>query len=280
MICKSGKAKMGMMPPHELRVFEKKPTFMPKNWWQENSFFNHFFNSLSLLLPVGELFFIKSMKRNQKSIKCQSLRKDVDLFIYQETKHLQEHDLWFNRNLRGSGYSVDKFIYPFKTFMELGNGRLSPRFALALTVASEHLTTILARLVLMDSKWLEGASFEYKKIWYYHALEELEHKSVAFDLYEEAGGPLWLRIYSLIQVVIVFSFVICQLMTCFLWADKKLISLQALKEFLYFSKQIIKSSPTFLKSAFSYFKSSFHPKNEDDSELIKVYREKVKDFCF
>lgn len=252
---------------------------MPSHWWKENRFFNHFFNSLSLLLPVGELFFIKSMKLNKKSIKCNSLRRHVDLFIFQETKHFQEHDLWFNKNLKESGYPVDKFIYPFETFMKLGNNHLSPRFALALTVASEHLTTILARLVLKDDNWLKGASFEYKKIWYYHSLEELEHKSVAFDLYSEVGGSFWLRVYSLIQVLLVFSLVIFQLMVCFLFSEKSLVSLKSLREFFHFFRLLIKSTPLFLRSYFSFFKPSFHPNLEDDSEVVRVYRKKVRSFC-
>tara|TARA_Y100001954_G_scaffold89344_1_gene97894 strand:+ start:18042 stop:18857 length:816 start_codon:yes stop_codon:yes gene_type:complete len=264
----------------EKRVLIKKPSSMPKNWWKQNRFFNHFFNSLSLLLPVGELFFIKSMKLNQESIKCLDLKKSVKHFIYQETKHFQEHDLWFNRNLKESGYSVDRLIYPFKVFMELGNKYLSPRFALALTVASEHLTTILARHILRDVKWLEGVSFEYKKIWYYHALEELEHKSVAFNLYKEIDGPFWLRAYSFIQVSMVFLIVIFQLMFCFLWSDKSNVSLKFFKELLCFSAHLIKSSPLFFKSYFYYFRPSFHPNDEDDSELVAVYREKVKTFCF
>ena len=263
----------------EKRVLTKKPSSLPKNWWQENRFFTYFFNSLSLLLPVGELFFIKSMKVNQLGIQCQDLRRSVQHFIYQETKHFQEHDLWFNQGLRESGYSVDRLIYPFKAFMEMGNQYLGPRFALALTVASEHLTTILARLILKDDSWLEGASFEYKKIWYYHALEELEHKSVAFNLYQEVEGPFWLRVYSLIQVLLVFSIVIFQLMVCFLWSDKWKISLNVLKELFCFCRQLVKSSPLFFKSYFNYFRPSFHPKDEDDKDLIAIYREKVKTFC-
>ncbi|MBG08984.1 MAG: hypothetical protein CME68_09515 [Halobacteriovoraceae bacterium] len=265
---------------NEKRVFTKKPTSIPKNWWEENRFFNHFFNSLSLILPVGELFFIKSMKLHQKSIKCEKLRNNVELFIFQETKHFSEHDLWFNRNLKESGYPIDRMIYPFKVFMKLGNSRLSPGFALALTVACEHLTTILARLVLRDNGWLEGASFDYKKIWHYHALEELEHKCVAFDLYKEVGGSHWLRVFSLIQAFIVFSFFIFQLMVCFLWLDRSsLFSLKALREFFLFSRLLIKSVTPFFGSYSAFFASSFHPSDEDDSELVRVYREKVKTFC-
>ena len=264
----------------EKRIFTKRPSFMPNHWWQGNRFLNHFFNSLSLLLPVGEPFFVKSMKLHQKSIQCQSLKKNVALFIYQETRHHQEHDLWFNNFLKENGYSVNKFIYPFKTFMELGNSHLSPSFALALTVASEQLTTILSRLVLKNEAWLEGASFEFKKIWYYHALEELEHKSVAFDLYDEVKGPNWLRLYSFVQVCFVFCFFIIQLMACFLWVDKKNLSFKALSELGSFCRLLLSAVPSFLSSCYAYFKPSFHPNNEDDTELLNLYKKKVKAFCF
>ena len=108
--------------------------------------------------------------------------------------------------------------------MNFGNDFLSPTFSMALTAASEHVTTILARLILTDEKWLEGASAEFRKIWYYHALEEIEHKAVAFDVYKEVKGPTWLRLYSLIQVGVVLPLFLTQLMACFLSKEKNLLS--------------------------------------------------------
>ena len=219
------------------------------------------------------------MKLNQKSIGCKKLKKEVATFIFQETRHHHEHNFWYNKVLRDNGYSVDKFVYPFKSFMEFGNDYLGPTFSLALTVASEHLTTILARIILSDEKWLEGASYDFKKIWYYHALEELEHKAVAFDLYNEIKGGTWLRIYSLLQVFFVFTIFLGQLMVCFLLKEKKIISYRGMKELLIFLKHLGRKSTLFLRSYFSFFRPSFHPDDENDQKLIEIYRKKVNAFC-
>jgi len=55
-------------------------------------------------------------------------------------------------------------------------------------VAMEHFTAIMADAVLRELRWFEGASDSMRRIWRWHALEETEHKAVAFDLYMQVCG--------------------------------------------------------------------------------------------
>ncbi|HFF5283056.1 TPA: metal-dependent hydrolase, partial [Acinetobacter baumannii] len=56
------------------------------------------------------------------------------------------------------------------------------------TVVMEHYTATLARLLLTDSLIKAKTTQESRNLWEWHALEELEHKSVAFDVLNAIGG--------------------------------------------------------------------------------------------
>ena len=63
---------------------------------------------------------------------------------------------------------------------------------LAATAALEHFTAIMAHALLSDPRHLEGASPEAARLWRWHAMEEIEHKAVAFDTFVATvkGGPV------------------------------------------------------------------------------------------
>ena len=72
-------------------------------------------------------------------------------------------------------------------------GKLSPSRQLAGTCGAEHYTAVLANAILSHPEWLEGATPVMAKLWRWHAIEETEHKSVAFDVYRECVGNQRLR---------------------------------------------------------------------------------------
>src|SRR5207244_3358365 len=70
-----------------------------------------------------------------------------------------------------------------------------PKGHLAVTIALEHFTAIMADAMLTNDGVLEGADPRMAALWRWHAIEETEHKAVAFDVYKTvAPGFLgWLR---------------------------------------------------------------------------------------
>src|SRR3546814_1673082 len=52
---------------------------------------------------------------------------------------------------------------------------------LAGTCALEHFTATLAHAILSDPAHLAGAETEAQRMWRWHAIEEIEHKAVAYD---------------------------------------------------------------------------------------------------
>ena len=75
---------------------------------------------------------------------------------------------------------------------------LPRRRRLAITAALEHYTATLAECLLSkpEAQALLGET-EVRSLLLWHALEESEHKAVAFDVYRAAGGPEWLRIRTM-----------------------------------------------------------------------------------
>ncbi len=57
-------------------------------------------------------------------------------------------------------------------------------------MALEHFTAILAHQLLADPRHLEGAEKETADLWRWHAVEEIEHKGVAYDTWLHATRRL------------------------------------------------------------------------------------------
>ena len=83
--------------------------------------------------------------------------------------------------------------------------------ALLVTCALEHFTAILAHALLEDPSELEGADPAYQRMWMWHALEECEHKAVAYDVFRATmDGPfLELRRMAIMAVTtaVFFGFI-------------------------------------------------------------------------
>lgn len=167
-----------------IRTINTKPTdATPRYWYAGHAFESHFFNALSSTFPEGERFFIQSVRRYASEITDPALCRDVTAFIGQEGQHSKQHDEHVDI-LVGQGYErLPRLNEIQRKVMRFFSNRL-PRFSLALTVGVEHLTAILAHRVLCDPTWLDAMDEDMRVLWHWHAVEETEHKAVAFDVYQ------------------------------------------------------------------------------------------------
>lgn len=171
--------------PRRLDVAVPDP--LPRWWLGEDPFRTHFFNSMSVLFPDGEQFFIDSVRYYRDRITDPELQQQIRGFIGQEAHHSREH-VDFNDRLRDLGYDIDKLERPVKRRIRFVNKHFPPERRLAATVAMEHFTAIMANAVLHDPRWLADAQTDMRRLWRWHALEETEHKAVAFDVYMQVCG--------------------------------------------------------------------------------------------
>lgn len=183
------------------------PADKATDWHHAGMHVAQFFNTLSLFFPVGERFFIDSVRKFRDQVTDPELKQAVTAFIGQEAMHGREHEE-LNDLLAEAGVPVkgqERFVLGLLKAVQ----KYSPdKFQLAATVALEHLTAILANSLLSNPETLEGSDERFVALWNWHALEETEHKAVAFDVYTKVMGKTvsgyLLRTSSLVLATTIF----------------------------------------------------------------------------
>jgi uncharacterized protein len=151
-----------------------------RHWLRGDAYATAFFNALSAVFPVGEAFMIESVRPWQKSL-TGKLAEETRTFIEQEAAHSREH-AGMNRALISAGYDItdlDKAIRQFVAFFS----KTSNTTKVGATMCIEHITAIVAAELLANDHHMEGAEAEMHRLWLWHAVEEVEHKAVAFDVW-------------------------------------------------------------------------------------------------
>lgn len=162
---------------------------MDAHWLGGDPVKTAWFNALSLTFPDGERFFIDAVKAH-RHFADGKLADDVRDFIMQEALHTREH-VALNGTIDRARYPIDKIEEMIRWRTNLGRKR-GPMTMLVITICLEHFTAILADSALRNADEFKGAPDEIGRLWLWHAVEETEHKSVAFDLWQRAATS-WSR---------------------------------------------------------------------------------------
>ncbi len=243
-----------------------------KRWWKDGDpVATAFYNSLSAVFPEGEAFFIKSVRHYRESVPP-DLQAQIDAFIRQEAVHSREH-AYFNRQIREAGYDTSAIdAQQAKCWADAKAD--PPEVNLAVTVATEHLTAIIAHAALSKShRHFKHDTEESARLWKWHALEELEHKGVAYDTFlavtrDLSGFERW-KFRSLVLLLVSWSFVSERVafMREFFVQDginKPTIWLRTFWYLLIYPGIFRQMFPAWL----SFFRPGFHPWQHDDRALI------------
>ena len=244
-------------------------------WYGNNAFLTTFWATLSALFPEGETFFVDSVKNYRHMITDPTLKDQVSGFIGQEAMHSKEHET-FNAMAEKHGFPTDKLDKELGVLFKVVRKFVPKKMQLAVTVALEHYTAILAEQLLREDIHQEMFSDpEALKLWMWHALEENEHKIVAYDVYEVAGGGYFTRVATMLIATLVFAVVVTQGHMRLLWADGSLFkwkeNWKGLK-FLWGWKGLF---PRLAKQYFDFYRPGFHPNDHDTVQLLDDWREKM-----
>ena len=237
---------------------------------------SHVLTVLSSVFPDGEDYFVRSVEAARDGITDPQLREDVEGFVGQEEMHGREHRA-LNSRLAELGYptrEIGAYVQRITKFRE----RLqSKKFNLAVTAALEHYTATLAEMLLTDPNARAQIGYDgvrYLLMW--HALEESEHKAVAFDVYKQAGGGELTRQAAMWMTHLTF------LLETSIWTA---ISLAKDPEARRHPVRVLRSvgrmhrSPFLSKKPvqhlFQYHRPGFHPNDRDTSQLIVEWRGKL-----
>jgi len=155
-----------------------------KRWWLGGDpIGSAYHNALSITFPRGEAFFVESVKAFREGANPK-LAAEIRSFVTQEVMHSREH-VSFNKRVSDAGYKIDHLEQVVADSLELTKNR--PQILnLAVTMALEHYTAMMAHQMLRDPKAFAGADPELANMWKWHAIEEIEHKGVAYDTWLHA----------------------------------------------------------------------------------------------
>ncbi|TQL66898.1 hypothetical protein FB381_0767 [Nocardioides albertanoniae] len=172
-------------------------TSLPLVWIPGEVFASHYISVLHLLLPEGERWFVKVFSEILPLIEDDQLREDVIGFIGQEGVHASSHQGvqdYFNDN----GLDVRPFAAEIEALFKkiLGDrdltGRAKEEWLIeraAIIAGLEHLTAVLGNWVL-NSPELDaaGADETMLDLLRWHGAEEVEHRNVAYDVFQHVDG--------------------------------------------------------------------------------------------
>src|SRR5699024_3831627 len=121
----------------------------------------------------------------------------------QEAHHSREHEV-LNNFLQERKIDVHRLEREVQWFMDWMREKFTPERQLAHTVAVEHFTALMAEEFLLKYDALEEMDPRMAPVWAWHAVEESEHKAVAFDVYKAIGGSEFVRLSEMAMVSVMF----------------------------------------------------------------------------
>lgn len=188
--------------------FDYANVMRQQRYWHGNDpVTTHFFNGLQALFPEGERFFMDAARDVRdlvgKENLSSALNEQIKIFIRQEAMHGREHEAWTSALLALGYAGMEGFDKKLKRDNEWARKKVSPLWRLSLTAASEHFTASLAHLfVYQRPDLIEKAASPFRELLVYHAMEEVEHKAVCFDLYNAAKGGYFRRCIGMVFVTV------------------------------------------------------------------------------
>lgn len=168
-------------------------TMPDKYWFRGDPYKTRYLDALQLGFPDGERYFITSVRAFRDRITDPVMQEDVRNFMRQEGQHGMAHSR-YNRMLQAQGLPIERMLQEFKRVLDADTARFSPEFNLAATAGFEHFTAMLAEAFFVRASVTAGADRHMVALFAWHAIEEMEHKAVAFDVMQQiAQVGYWKR---------------------------------------------------------------------------------------
>lgn len=180
----------------------------PLHWIPGDPFSTHMINVLHLLLPAGERWFIKAVNEAAPLVKDPAVAAAIKPFVQQESWHAWAHTVVLD-HLAHQGIDTGTYTDRLQRWLS-ALGDQHPRWPrmlrrwwlyrhLADVAALEHFTAVLGQWVIqnggLDYADADPAMLDLLR---WHGSEEIEHRSVVFDVYQDVCGSYLLRALSML----------------------------------------------------------------------------------
>jgi predicted metal-dependent hydrolase len=243
-----------------------------RHWHPEGLHVAHFFNALSIFFPEGEKFFIDSVRHFSARVRSRKLEREVNGFIGQEAMHSREHRR-YNEALAAAGLPIERLEGGVKAHLAFVRKHRSAAEALAATIALEHFTAIMADVLLSEDSILAKADPRLAAVWRWHAIEETEHKAVAYDVYEEVFGTgraaYARRVIVMLLTTVDFWLRVFRYHFALVRADGAALNVRGwwkLFRFLWISPGAMRR---LVRPWLHYFRRDFHPWQHDNFHFVQ-----------
>lgn len=244
---------------------------LPTLWFGNNGFLTAVFSGFSATLPEGEDQFVYSVRLFQDKITDPVLKAQVRAFIGQEAHHSREHEL-LNKTLTERGLPLDKVDATIRSMNLFFRKYQSPEDQLAATVCGEHLTALLADWALTHTvDGLDRMAPVTRQAWAWHAIEELEHKSVAFDVYDQLVGDRKRLQRTMVLVTAVFMGMTTFQALRMMPKTGQLTHVGKWREAISVLGKLLRESRD---DYLDFFRDDYHPVQHDARDIIRMAREK------
>jgi len=245
------------------------PADLPRHWFGGDAFATHFLNALSSTFPFGEAFFVRSVLHYRERIEDPGLLRRIHGFAGQEGQHSRVHSEHV-QILIDQGYPALETRNRFVDRIAHWLNRRAPELSLSMTAGLEHLTALLARQVLSDPELRTGTMHpEMARLWRWHALEEAEHKAVAFDVLKSVAPNYPRRVITMALNTVGLSLEILDRMIYMLWKDGLLFKTATWSggwRFLFGEGGFLRGLGADYRA---WYHRDFHPNDIDDRPLIE-----------
>lgn len=248
------------------------PADRVSDWHREGGLgFTAFLNTFSIFLPVGERFFIDSVRAYRDQIHDPELKKAITAFIGQEAMHGREHEEMNSALFAAVPFApkIERFV---KNTLDNVTKYLGKELSLSGTIALEHFTALLADSILREPRLMEGAEPHYAALWKWHALEETEHKAVAFDTWVAVMGrgprAYALRATGMVLATVIFWTIMMPALLAVLRHGGHLTDMKSMRQLFKFTMGDFGLIRMQLRDYIDYFRPSFHPWDHDNREFL------------
>jgi predicted metal-dependent hydrolase len=246
---------------------------VPRFWHGGRKSVTAFFDNLSLFFPVGERFFVATVRAHQHHVKDEALQKDVRAFCAQEGIHGREHER-YNAMLRVR-YPAAAMERRVTKLLDRVSRTLPKRFQLAATCALEHFTALMGQFLLEDPRMLEGAHPAMAALWRWHAAEENEHKAVAFDVFEAAGGTYGERVLAMVGASAIFWAKVLEHQVRMMAKDGTVFSPREWSALVWYLGVEPGGLRNVVRHYFAYYRPGFHPSQIDSSGQLEAWKSEL-----
>lgn len=256
----------------KVRRLNFNPKAIRRHFFANSPVMSHLLTALSSTFPIGEQFFVHSVRNVRDKVKDERLQAQIAAFIGQEAMHSKAH-AEFNDAWRRDDYQLDNFQAWLARRDEFIR-TVHPKLQLAITCAFEHFTALLGGYILRHPEILSTLDEDATKLWVWHAIEEIEHRAVAFDVYQAVYKDDKVRRRVMRNVTTGFASLTFYSASRLFIQDRRK-SLPKVIGNLYglymVSKMLIELIPEYL----SYYKSDFHPSEIDYTDIVTYWKDKL-----